>query len=225
MRWGRTRAEIFCSPAMKIPGCSSSATAACACLRGWKKDRGDSLMTGCCTPLTLQPACGCTCGLAPHGSTEVVFADGYADSMEQAQQLIKKYLKLPVSSQKALQASFDKRRILHGFGAPTDEAEEPGTKPGTKKTLFSFSPDGTELSMDWDTPRPWTHVIANEREYGVVLNNEGEIYSFMGNSQQNGVTPFSLNNAPVQVPGQALYLYNMETGALDSPTFSAVSQN
>ena len=139
--------------------------------------------------------------------------------MEQAQQLIKKYLKLPVSSQKALQASFDKRRILHGFGAPTDEAEEPGTKPGMKKPLFSFSPDGTELSMNWDTPRPWTHVIANEREYGVVLNNEGEIYSFMGNSQQNGVTPFSLNNGPVQVPGQALYLYNLETGALESPTF------
>jgi len=158
-------------------------------------------------------------GLAPHGSTEIVFADGYAASMEQAQQLIKKYLKLPVSSQKALQASFDKRRILHGFGAPSDEVEDPKTKPGIKKPLFSFSPDGTELSMDWDTPRPWTHVIANEREYGVVLNNEGEIYSFMGNSQQNGITPFSLNNVPVQVPGQALYLYNMETGALDGPTF------
>jgi cellobiose phosphorylase len=53
----------------------------------------------------------------------------------------------------------------------------------------------------------------------VVLNNEGELYSFMGNSQQNGITPFSLNNVPVQVPGQALYLYNMESGALNSPTF------
>ena len=52
-------------------------------------------MRGCCTPLTLQPACGCTVGLAPHGSTEVVFADGYADSMEQAQQLIQKISEAP----------------------------------------------------------------------------------------------------------------------------------
>ena len=89
----------------------------------------------------------------------------------------------------------------------------------TKKHSFTFSAEGTELHMGWDTPRPWTHVIANEVGYGVVLNNEGELYSFMGNSQQNGITPFSLNNVPVQVPGQALYLYNTETGALDGPTF------
>jgi cyclic beta-1,2-glucan synthetase len=170
---------------------------------------------------TFDPAASLRlhCGLAPHGSTDIMFADGYADSPKHAQHLIKKYLKIPVSTEKMIAASFNRRRILHGFGAPSDEDKKTNKNCAGEKTLFSFSPDGTELSMNWDTPRPWTHVIANEREYGVVLNNEGEIYSFMGNSQQNGITPFSLNNVPVQVPGQALYLYNRETGALDGPTF------
>ena len=130
---------------------------------------------------------------------------------------MQKHLGLPSITHEALNASLDKKRVLHDFGAPSDEQD--GHRDADKKTRFTFSADGTELHMGWDTPRPWTHVIANECGYGVVLNNEGELYSFMGNSQQNGITPFSLNNVPVQVPGQALYLHNMESGALNSPTF------
>jgi cyclic beta-1,2-glucan synthetase len=155
--------------------------------------------------------------LAPSGSTDLIFAEGYATSLKQATHLLKKHLRLPVASHKSLEASFGKKRALHGFGAPTDEQNRELSP--VKKPFYSFRADNTELVMGWDTPRPWTHVIANAREYGVVLDNEGEIYSFMGNSQQNGITPFSLNNVPVQVPGQVLYLYNMASGALDGPTF------
>lgn len=155
--------------------------------------------------------------LAPASSIDLVFADGYAGSMKQAQELIQKHLLIPVPPQLLVQASLEKRRTLQPCGVPADEPVS-WQRP-EKKTCFCFSPDGTELHAGWDTSRPWTHVIAHSHGYGVVLNNEGELYSFMGNSQQNGITPFSLNNVPVQVPGQALYLYNLKTGTVDGPTF------
>ncbi len=168
---------------------------------------------------TFDPAASLRLQLsfAPNSSIDLIFADGYARSMMQAQQLIQKHLSIPAPPQSAVKSSLEKRRVLHHVGVPS---EAPDSRPHPeKKNSFSFSPDGTELRTGWFTPRPWTHVIANELGYGVILNNEGELYSFMGNSQQNGITPFSLNNVPAQIPGQALYLYNIKTHMVDSPTF------
>lgn len=157
------------------------------------------------------------------GAREIVFADGYAANTSHAARLIRKHLNLPGADEASLQSSFAKRRVLHGFGAPADS---PGGDRGDSeasrvggKNCYAFSADGTELKMSWDTPRPWSHVMANELGYGTMVNNEGEIFSFVGNSQQNGITPFNLNAVPVQVPGQALYLCNKETGETTSPTF------
>ena len=33
----------------------------------------------------------------------------------------------------------------------------------------------------------------------LLVQNDGEIYSFAGNAQQNGLTPFSLDTVPAQV--------------------------
>ncbi|MEI6125663.1 MAG: glycosyl transferase family 36, partial [Pseudomonadota bacterium] len=157
--------------------------------------------------------------LAPGAGTEVVFVDGYAGSIEQAVPLIQKNLKLPAINKKALRASLEKHRTLHGFGVPTDKGAElkalAGEASDVKDPCFSFSADGTELSLGGETPRPWAHVLANALGYGAVLTSEGDIYSFMGNSQQNGITPFFLD----AVPGQVLYVYNMTTGLVDGPTF------
>lgn len=154
-------------------------------------------------------------GLMPGRDLELVFVDGYGESMHRAVELLQKNLRRPVVGRQSLEASLNKRRILHGFGAPAENAPEYKAEPAP---CFSFSSDGTELHMRADTPRPWTHVVVNELGYGVFVNNQGEIYSFMGNSQQNGLTPFSLNAEPVEVPGQVLYLYNMENGDIDGPT-------
>jgi cyclic beta-1,2-glucan synthetase len=157
------------------------------------------------------------------GAREIVFADGYAANTRRAARLIRKHLHLRGEDGASFKASFAKRRVLHGFGAPADlpagQRLDPGTGRDEGKPCYAFSADGTELRMSWDTPRPWSHVMANEIGYGTMVNNEGEIFSFVGNSQQNGITPFNLNSVPVQVPGQALYLQNRETGETTSPTF------
>ena len=69
---------------------------------------------------------------------------------------------------------------------------------------FEFSTDGSELSLGWDTSRPWTHVLANELGHGAVVSNDGQIFSFAGNSQQNSLTPFLPDTIAAQRLGQAL---------------------
>jgi len=155
--------------------------------------------------------------LAPGAETELLFVDGYAESMERAAALLQKNLGLRADHHNDISASLQKRRVLHGFNAPGD-AE--GLTKEREKTpnVYQFCPDGTELTVAADTPRPWGHVFANEQGYGVFISNHGEMYSFMGNSQQNGITPFSLNTFPVEVPGQVLYVRDMATGEVNGPT-------
>lgn len=153
--------------------------------------------------------------LRPGAETSIVFVDGYASSIQETCDTLRAILRLPAAGQHSLEASLRKARVLHGFGAP-DDRESKGTEPQN----WSFSDDGTELHAGVETPRSWTHVIANRHGYGVVVNNHGEIFSFMGNSQQNGLTPFSLNLEPVEIPGQATYLYDIKTGRIESPTFA-----
>jgi len=161
----------------------------------------------------------------PPGSTrEVRFADGYAASTAEAVRMIRRHLRLPGADEASVKASLARRRNLHGFGTPPDPAaaggaEDPGVRRAAEKPCYAFGARGTELRTSWDTPRPWCHVMANELGYGAVVSNEGEIFSFVGNSQQNGITPFNLHSAPVQVPGQALYLHDPETGETAGPAF------
>ena len=66
------------------------------------------------------------------------------------------------------------------------------------------------------TPAPWINVIANA-QMGFQVSAEGAGFSWSLNSQQNQITPWS--NDPVENPGgEALYLKDLDTGAVWSPT-------
>ncbi|MEW6441770.1 MAG: glycosyl transferase family 36 [bacterium] len=156
--------------------------------------------------------------LAPGRAAELVFADGYASSEQEAARFLHAHLGIPAVDRAALDASWAKRRRLHGFGAP-GEGDDSGSRLSGLRPCYKFSQDGLELTMGRDTPRPWAHVMANELGYGMVVNNEGAIFSFMGNAQQNGITPFASSEAPAQVPGQVLYLCDTSTGEATAPTF------
>jgi len=153
--------------------------------------------------------------LKPGEETTLVYADGYAATIDEALQMLRTHLRLPFASKQAVEVSLRKKRALHGFS----EAEKDNGN-AILSPYYTFSPDGTELHTSVATPRPWAHVIANEQGYGTVVNNHGEIFSFMGNSQQNGLTPFSLNDEPVEIPGQVVYVFNPGTGEILTPTFA-----
>ncbi len=146
--------------------------------------------------------------IAAHGAAEVEFIIGRADHERAAADLIASRLDLPTIGEYELAS-----RIYH------TRAVEPAPQPASRWP-FAFSSDGTALRMTHRTPRPWAHVMANELGAGIVVSNDGEVYSFFGNAQQNGLTPYRFDSVTIPQPGQVVYLRNLETDETDSVGFA-----
>lgn len=149
------------------------------------------------------------------GSVTVRFADGYAVDEVQAVQSISQLLGQPAVDPQVVTRALQQRRDPRpGQGC--------GEMLGETAT-HAFRPDGrggTEVVCCWRTPRPWAHIMANELGYGTIVGNEGEVFSFMANAQQNGLTPFGFDSVPCQQPGQAVYLMDVDSGETWSPSFA-----
>ncbi|MBL4918991.1 GH36-type glycosyl hydrolase domain-containing protein [Szabonella alba] len=83
-----------------------------------------------------------------------------------------------------------------------------------------FAEDGREyvtiLRDGHTTPAPWINVIANPA-FGFAVSAEGSGAVWAENSRENQLTPWS--NDPVCDPaGEALYLHDLDSGALWTPT-------
>ena len=87
-----------------------------------------------------------------------------------------------------------------------------------------FSADGTEYVMHLRPgtngrlslpPLPWANVIANEHG-GFLVTERGAASTWSANSRENRVTPWG--NDPVEDPGEALHLQDLDAGTLWSPT-------
>ncbi len=152
--------------------------------------------------------------LPPLGAATVSFVDGYGIDGHQALARIAKHLGLRPPGDARQWPAFNRTRSLN---RPT-AAEKTGGG-GHEPLCYRFSPDGGELTVGCDTPRPWSHVMANPLGYGCVVTNQGAGYSFMRNSQQNGLTPFDADSVSAQLPGQVFYLLNRKTGRADTPTY------
>ena len=90
--------------------------------------------------------------------------------------------------------------------------------------LGGFTADGREyvtlLGPGLVTPAPWINVIANPR-FGFQISAEGSGSTWSLNSREHRLTPWS--NDPVSdLPGEALYLRDEDTGEVWSPTVSPV---
>lgn len=95
---------------------------------------------------------------------------------------------------------------------PTDLQMENG--------LGGFSPDGREyvihLKPGQHTPQPWVNVIANP-QFGFLVSESGSGCTWAGNSGENRLTPWR-NDPVTDMPSEALYIRDEETGLVWSPT-------
>ena len=86
--------------------------------------------------------------------------------------------------------------------------------------LGGFSPDGKEyviyLQGGQHTPRPWINVVANS-QFGFLISEAGGGCTWAVNSGENRLTPWR-NDPLTDMPGEALYLRDEETGLVWSPT-------
>ncbi|MGZ6347496.1 MAG: GH36-type glycosyl hydrolase domain-containing protein, partial [Anaerolineales bacterium] len=86
--------------------------------------------------------------------------------------------------------------------------------------LGGFSRDGKEyiihLQPGKHTPHPWVNVIANP-QFGFLVSEAGSGCAWAVNSGENRLTPWG-NDPTSDMPGEALYLRDEETGLVWSPT-------
>ena len=146
--------------------------------------------------------------LGAHGVAEIEFIAGRADNEREAADLIARRLDLSPIAEADLAS-----RIYHSRSVEPSHALH-------SRWPFAFSPDGNELRLTHRTPRPWAHVMANEQGAGAVVANDGAVYSFVGNAQQNGLTPFRFDSVTTPQPGQVIYIRDLETNEVDAPGFA-----
>ena len=86
--------------------------------------------------------------------------------------------------------------------------------------LGGLGQDGREyviyLQPGRHTPHPWVNVIANP-QFGFLVSEAGSSCTWAGNSGENRLTPWR-NDPLTDMPGEALYLRDEETGLVWSPT-------
>ena len=75
---------------------------------------------------------------------------------------------------------------------------------------------GAVLEDGQTTPAPWINVVCNP-SFGFQTSLEGSGYTWSLNSQQNHITPWS-NDPVTDAPGEVIYVYDEDSGALWGPT-------
>jgi cyclic beta-1,2-glucan synthetase len=142
--------------------------------------------------------------LPAHASCELLFVNGHAGDERQAAKLAGKYIGRAAPDEMALAAILRQTRNLKERRLPADWP-------------FAFSEKGGVLALTPATPRPWAHVLSNSLGYGAIVSNDGEIHSFAGNERQNGLTPFNFEQVPTSLPGQIIYVVDIDSDEIYSP--------
>jgi len=142
--------------------------------------------------------------LEPGARITLTFAEGWAANHDDAMQMLHRHLDTPLMTAQQLQQSLSQLR------RPRTELPH----RDTQRDPWRFSADGRCLQLEPGTPQPWFHPLANAQGYGAFANNQGAVYSFYGNSQQNAITPFNPALDSANPPGQAWYFWDM---ARDEP--------
>ena len=145
--------------------------------------------------------------LPASGAAEFVVLDGWAKNMGVATETVARLLGIAPVAPEALDRALSHRRNLL--------APEPPKEP-----RFAFAADGRSLTVAQDTPRPFSHVIANALGVGSVLTNDGEVFSFCGNSRLNSLTPFRMGEGRMAPAGQAIYVFDLARKDLFTATFT-----
>jgi cyclic beta-1,2-glucan synthetase len=150
------------------------------------------------------------------GSARLHVLIGLTRNKKEAIDLVARHLHLPGAAAVSAQ---HRKEPVHRIG----HGEVP---PGTPRPYHEFSEDGrTMLVRTPFTPRPLDHTLSNSRGHIVSVTNRGLSTTASWNSQQNRVTPDWPDTVTREVPAEALYLFDPNTGEWFSPTYQPVNDD
>ena len=159
---------------------------------------------------TFDPAASFTleATIPANGEVEIEYIVGRSDNAVWASELISRRLGLTALAERELQTWLYETRAV-----------EPSPALASRWP-FAFSTEGATLHLTHRTPRPWAHVMANELGACAVVVNDGDIFSAFANARQNALTAFRFDSATTPLPGQIVYIKDLETGETDSTGFA-----
>ena len=123
------------------------------------------------------------------------------------------------------------RSRRHGRLAPPLSAAADELKEYQEQLVFfngfgGFTADGREyvilLRDGITTPAPWINVVSNPNA-GFIISEAGAGYTWAENSRENKLTPWS-NDPVLDPPGEVVYLQDLDTGEVWSPTASPIRE-
>ncbi|MFO0889410.1 MAG: hypothetical protein U0790_09755 [Isosphaeraceae bacterium] len=178
-----------------------------------------SFREACDTPAqaTMDPIASLLIGMTvpARGSARLRLLLGFADRREQAAEAIVSEFGLRPDR---LPAPRDGRAGPH----PIRHGEIP---EGFRLPYAEFTEDGKNLHVFTPfTPRPFDHTLSNALGHVVSVTNRGLHASFSVNSQQNRLTPDWSDIVTRELPGEALYLFDVDRGEWYSPTYHPLNR-
>lgn len=152
--------------------------------------------------------------LAPKTAKRVRMVIGYAKDKKSAVELIQRHLK-PIANPSLIHSKAEDKIPLIGHGE---------ILPGTPQPYSSFLENGNKLRVHTPfTPRPYDHAMSNPI-HSVMVTNRGLHTSCNGNSQQNRLTPDWADTVAKELPAEAIYLCDADTGEWFSPTYNPLNK-
>lgn len=147
--------------------------------------------------------------LEPKASQTFRLLVGYAKNKESAFMMIENLLH-PKPAKNVLLPETDQKSLRIGHGE---------ILPGTPSPYSEFVNHGNSLLIHTPlTPRPYDHALSNAVGHYVTVTNRGLHTTSNGNSQQNRLTPDWPDTVTKELPGEAIYLYDLDNQEWYSPT-------
>ncbi len=144
------------------------------------------------------------------GSRTIRLLIGLVADKAKAIDLVARHLQIPMTE--AVPAT--RRRKAHH---PIGHGEIP---PGSPQPYAKFTEDGRSLVVRTPfTPRPFDHTMSNALGHVVVVTNRGLHTTSSVNAQQNRLTPDWSDTVTRELPGEAFYVFDVESGEWFSPTY------
>ena len=117
-------------------------------------------------------------------------------------------------------------RLAASLSAAADELKEYQEQLVFFNGFGGFTADGREyvilLRDGITTPAPWINVVSNPNA-GFIISEAGAGYTWAENSRENKLTPWS-NDPVLDPPGEVVYLQDLDTGEVWSPTASPIRE-
>jgi len=177
--------------------------------------------------------------IEPGGRAEAKLLVGCAESKQQAKEWIREYLRpeninaqqpTPNNQQPSEKnQDLDVERSMLDVGCSVSQMPLIGhgeIPPNTPQPYTEYEDEGATLRVLTPfTPRPFDHTMSNAHGHVLCVTNRGLHCSSNGNAQQNRLTTDWADLVGRELPAEAFYIYEEESGQWFSPTYEPLRDN